>query len=235
LAHLGFDGPHDALGTQLKFDTYFEEEPFEIVGIVSDIYAQGYEKGYVPVAISRNPAMIRHAIIRLVPSAVEESLSAIEDTWTKISPSIPFDFVFFDDAVRSRNENLRDSIMLTGTFAGLILLIACLGLLGMASYSAETRIKEIGIRKVLGADSRSVVSLLSREYLLLIGIAVIIGTPVAYLLLDMVLNNFANRIDLGLGLFLMGILPVVLIALATIGSQTLKASLINPVETIHME
>jgi putative ABC transport system permease protein len=125
--------------------------------------------------------------------------------------------------------------MMTGMFATLILVIACLGLLGMASYTTETRLNEIGIRKVLGADSRSVIALLSREYLNLVGIAVIIGTPIAYFLLDMVLRNFANRIDLGPGLLLMGILPVVLIALATIGSQTFKAALTNPVETIHQE
>ncbi|MCZ6705415.1 MAG: ABC transporter permease [Bacteroidetes bacterium] len=235
LRYLGFDGPLDAIGTFLKFDTYTEEEPFEIVGIVSNIYARGFGNGYVPLALSRNPALIQHAIVRVAPASVQETLSAVEKTWIKISPSIPFSYAFFDDALRSRNEGLRDSIRMTGMFATLILIIACLGLLGMASYTTETRLNEIGIRKVLGADVRSVITLLSREYLNLIGIAVIIGTPIAYFLLDMALRNFANRIDLGPGLLLTGILPIVLIALATIGSQTFKAALTNPVETIHQE
>ena len=105
----------------------------------------------------------------------------------------------------------------------------------MASYTAETRTKEVGIRKVMGADVASVVTLLSGDYVRLLVVAVVIATPLAWLLNNALLQTFANRVDLGVWVFAAGILPILLLALLTIGSQTLKAGLANPVETLRYE
>lgn len=122
-----------------------------------------------------------------------------------------------------------------GLLAGFVVFIACLGLLGMASYTAETRTKEVGIRKVLGADVRSIVALLSRDYVRLLLVAIALGTPLAYLLNRFLLQGFPNRIDLSGWIFVAGVLPVALLAVLTIGSQTLRASYTNPADTLRQE
>ena len=130
---------------------------------------------------------------------------------------------------------MQDMLKMLGSLAGFIIFIACLGLLGMASYTAETRIKEVGIRRVLGADVRSMVALLSGDYVKLLAVAVVVATPLAWLINNMFLQNLVNHVDLGVWVFAAGILPILLLALLTIGSQTVKAGLTNPVETLRHE
>ena len=150
-------------------------------------------------------------------------------------PTTPLRYHFFDDQLAAALSLMTDQIRIFGIAAGIAIIIACLGLLGMATYSAETRIKEIGIRKVLGADMSNLVLLLSRDYLVLLVIAILMASPLTWWINSGMLANYAVRIDLGFELFAIGILTVLTLALLTIGSQTLKAARTNPAGTIKYE
>jgi len=235
LAVLGLGTPEEAIGHVVAFDTYPDPHTAVIIGVVDDFYARGYEKGYDPVVLRHQPASYRYAVVRIRPTDVPATLAYIEATWKQMAPTLTLDYAFFDDQLTARYGFFRDLIKLFGAIAGFIIFIACLGLLGMASYTAETRTQEVGIRKVLGADVRSLVMLLSRDYIRLLLLAAVIATPLAGLLGHALLQSFANRTDLGTWVFVAGVVPIVALALLTIGSQTIKAGLTNPVDTLRRE
>ena len=235
LPALGLGTPHEAVGKVVTFDTFPDVQNAIIIGVVDDLYARGYEKGYVPVVLRHLPERYRYAAVRIRPGNIPRTIAQLETTWKQLAPTITLRYGFYDDQLLQRYVFLQDMLKLFGALAGFIIFIACLGLLGMASYTAETRVKEVGIRKVLGADVRSMVVLLSGDYVKLLAVAVVIATPLAWLLNNALLQTFANRVDLGVWVFAVGILPILLLALLTIGSQTIKAGLTNPVETLRHE
>lgn len=232
---LGLGTPEDAIGQVLPFDNHPEPHTGQVVGVVGDFYARGYEKGYQPVVLRHLPEQYQYAVVRIRPGAIKTTLAALEATWKRVAPTLAFSYTFYDDEIAQQYLFMKDLVKFFGLMAGFVVFIACLGLLGMASYTVETRTKEVGIRKVLGADVRSVVLLLSRDYLTLLAVAVVLATPLAYLLNRFLLQGFAHHISLGVGLFLAGILPILALALLTIGSQTLKAGYTNPVDTLRRE
>ena len=232
---LNLGTPEEAIGQVLPFDSGPEPHTGLVVGVVSDIYARGYEKGYEPVVLRHLPERFNYAVVRIRPGNLKTTLAALETTWKRVAPTLAFNYAFYDDEIAQQYLFMQDLVKFFGLMAGFVVFIACLGLLGMASYTVETRTKEVGIRKVLGADVRSVVLLLSRDYLTLLAVAVVLATPLAYLLNHVLLQDFAHHISLGLGLFLAGILPILALALLTIGSQTLKAGYTNPVDTLRSE
>jgi putative ABC transport system permease protein len=235
LTYLGLGSPEEALGRQLVFDEDRLEGRVEIIGIVSDFYSRGYENGFVPVALTLAPEMAAYASVRLMPGNPAETLRAMETVWNDVAPGLPMSYQFYDDAIQAQLDQKKSDLRIIGLFGILIVVIACLGLLGMAMFSAETRLKEIGIRKTLGADMGQLVRLLSAEYVMLTVIALVIALPVAWFMNDMVLSNFANRITIGPGLLALGSLPILALALITIGSQTIRAALSNPVDVMRSE
>ncbi len=130
---------------------------------------------------------------------------------------------------------MRDLYRLIGFIATLAVIIACLGLMGIASFNVQRRTKEISIRKVLGAEVSSILGLLSKEFVVLIGIATVVSLPIAYVLSNLWLDTFAYRINFGMGMMVLGLGFIAAIALLTIGSQSLKAALANPVDHLHDE
>ena len=235
LTYLGLGTPDEALGRQLIFDEDRLEGRVEIIGIVSDFYSRGYENGYVPVALTLAPELAAYASVRLVPGNPSETLREMEAVWNDVAPGLPMNYQFFDDAIQAQLDQKKSDLRIIGLFGVLIVVIACLGLLGMAMFSAETRLKEVGIRKTLGADTGQLVRLLSAEYVMLTIMALVVALPVAWFMNDMVLSNFANRITVGPGLLALGSLPILALALITIGSQTIRAALSNPVDVMRAE
>lgn len=232
---LGLGTPQEALGQQLIFDEDRLEGRVEVVGVVSNFYSRGFDEGYVPVALTFAPELAQFAALRISPVSPSETLAAIESVWALLAPGLPLDYQFFDDAIQAQLDQKKADTNIIGLFGLLIIVIACLGLLGMAMFSAESRLKEVGVRKTLGADTIQVVRLLSAEYVRLIVIAILLAAPIAWWLNDMVLSNFANRIAVGPGILLMGVLPVAVLALVTIGSQTLRAAMSNPVDVMRAD
>ncbi|MEQ1744470.1 MAG: ABC transporter permease [Saprospiraceae bacterium] len=162
-------------------------------------------------------------------------LAVLTRNWKKLEPDQPFQAEFYDETVRGVYAEMLDLGRIVGFFGLLGLIIACMGLLGMAIYTVESKAKEISIRKVIGAQPRDIVVQLTKGYLGLLGIAVLIAVPLCYLLGSQMLQTFADRIPLSAGVFLPGVLLLLVVAGVTVGSQTVWAALSSPVQPLRSE
>ena len=166
---------------------------------------------------------------------LKETLAFIENKWKDIDKIHTYEYQFFDEQLANSHAIFGDLISIVGFISILAVSIACLGLLGMATYTAETRLKEIGIRKVMGASVKSILLLLSRGFIILLGIAILIGGPLAYFINNLWLELFAYRVNFGINIFGSAILIMLILGLLTVGSQTLRAALTNPSVTLRDE
>ena len=159
----------------------------------------------------------------------------MQSTWKQFSPDFPFDYHFLDQSFDQlyRSEKRLNEIF--GTFSMLAILIACLGLFGLAAYATQERTKEMGIRKVLGASVPQVVNLIASDFLKLVLIANVIAWPLAYYAMQEWLQNFAYRINIGLWIFVLSGILALVIALLTVSSQAIRAATANPVESLRYE
>ena len=159
----------------------------------------------------------------------------MERNWKKLNPNEPFEYSFLDDdfAKTFSAENRLSSIV--GYFTIVAILISCLGLFGLATFSAEQRTKEIGIRKILGASIPDIIGLLSKDFLKLVAVAIILASPIAWYVMSKWLQDFAYRVDLGFWMFLIAAFMALIIAFLTIGVQALRAANGNPVENLRTE
>jgi ABC-type antimicrobial peptide transport system permease subunit len=175
-------------------------------------------------------------IIRLNPNkSASSSIAAIEKTIKKYTPDIPFDYKFVDETFGSKFSAEERIGKLSSYFAILAVFISCLGLLGMSGFVAEQRTKEIGIRKVLGASVVNLWRLLSLEFVVLVLLACIIATPIAYYYLDNWLTNYDYRIKIGGNVFILASVMALIITLLTVSFLTIKAALANPVKSLRAE
>ena len=173
--------------------------------------------------------------VRTRPGDVPKTVALLKQAFESVSKSQPWDFSFFDEEFDALYRKERRAGQIFGAFAGFAIFIACLGLLGLAAFAVERRTKEIGIRKVLGASSPRLAARLSREFTGLVLLANIIAWPVAYYAMSRWLRQFAYRIDLGFGPFVLAAAGALLVALLTVGTQTLRAAAMNPVESLRYE
>jgi putative ABC transport system permease protein len=206
----------------------------EIVGIVKDFNFQTLRKEISPLIIfpgSQGNLML----ISLTTNDYSGKISEIEAIWNTVAGGTTFDYSFIDsefDALYRKDQQLGKIIFI---FTALAIIVACLGLLGLATFTAEQRSKEIGIRKSLGASSTGIVGMLSLEYLKLIGFAFIIAVPVSYGIINWWLNNFAFKINIGVVSFLIGGSIALIIALLSVSYQSVKAASNNPVDSLKYE
>ncbi len=209
----------------------------KIVGVVNDFHFESMHQRILPLVFYKpiGNGNIGNLSIRIAGNNVPAALSHLEKTWKKFSPESPFDYTFFD----SRFATLYDSEQKQGgifsIFSGIAILIACLGLFGLSAFSISQRIKEIGIRKVLGASIQSIVSLLSKDFLKLVIIAAVIAFPVAWYAMDNWLQDFAYRVNIQWWIFILAGIIAAIIAFATISIQTVKAAGSNPVKSLRSE
>jgi putative ABC transport system permease protein len=208
----------------------------KIIGLTNDFNNDNLHHGIEPLIFLYSENIGSNYFIRMdgrVP--VNTSLASIEKMFKKYSPAYPFEYSFLDDvfAKEYRTEIVIGKLSLI--FTTIAVLISCLGLFGLVAYSAVKRTKEIGVRKVLGASVSNVVVLLSKDFIKLVIIAFLIAAPVAYLIMHRWLQGFAYRIDIGWWLFVTAGLFAVIIALATISFQAIKAAVANPVKSLRTE
>ena len=172
--------------------------------------------------------------IKLSTNNIKATLGELENTWNKFSER-PFEYFFLDDTYAKlyQSEIHFEQIFTSLVILGII--IACLGLFGLATFAAQQRVKEIGIRKVLGASVNEIVSLLSKDFLKLVFIALLIAIPIAWFFMNKWLQNYAYRIQIGWWIFLVAGMLAVFIAFITIGSQAIKAAIANPVKSLRTE
>ena len=229
---IGWD---DAVGEKIntKWDSDTPDLK-EIIGVVKDFNFQTLRKDISPLIIfpgSDGNLML----VRMSPNNYPEKISRIEQVWKSINSGSTFDYSFIDtefDALYRKDQQLGKIVLI---FTALAIIVACLGLLGLATFTAEQRSKEIGIRKSLGASSTGIVGMLSLEYLKLIGLAFLIAIPVSYAIINWWLNNFAFKINIGVLSFIIGGLLAVTIALLSVSFQSVKAANSNPVDSLKYE
>jgi ABC-type antimicrobial peptide transport system permease subunit len=207
-----------------------------IVGVLKNFCFQAADQSIQPMAFTLSDTSFLYImLIRLTPGKVPESLHALEKTWKNVIPDYPLEYNFIDQDY----DNLyRAENRLTGLlkyFTILAVIIACLGLYGLSSYSADRRTNEIGIRKVMGAGSGNVIFALSKEFLLLILISIIIALPISYIIVGNFLKQYSNRIAMSPLVFVGIAGGAILIAMLTISFQAFKATGINPAEALKVK
>jgi putative ABC transport system permease protein len=226
---LGWDS---ALGK--KFGTN-PENLGTVIGVVKDFHFNSLHHKIEPLFFSIRPGRIGNLSVRIKPEDMDATLGSLRKTWAEHSPNQPFEYSFLDEDFARLYKNEKLVARIFGAFSLLAVFVSCLGLFGLISYSAEQRTKEIGIRKVLGASISNIVLLLSREFLMLLGIALVFACPVAWYFMDRWLQNFAYRIELGPETFVLGGAIALVITVLTVSYQAIKAAYANPVEALRYE
>lgn len=214
----------------------FNKINWHVVGVVKD-YVQGSPYGDIPPTVIYGPgAWFNTMQVKLnAANSTAANLAKAENVFKKYNPAYPFDYKFADQDYAAKFDSEERTKTMAGLFAFLAIFISCLGLLGLSVYVAEARIKEIGIRKVLGASALSITRLLSLDFIKLVCIAIIIATPVAYYAMDQWLQDYTYRINLGAGTFIAAGALAILIALVTVSFQSVKSALANPVKSLRTE
>ncbi|MCF0053221.1 ABC transporter permease [Dyadobacter sp. LJ53] len=207
---------------------------YTIIGVVKNFHFESLKKhiGALSLVLSRSNGTV---VFKLDGGDMAQTIGQVEQLWKKMAPGQPFNYRFMDEDFNEvyRSEQQVGKIFIT--FAAISIIIGCLGLFGLSAYTAERRTKEIGVRKVLGASVANIVTLLSKEFLRLIIIAILIGTPIAWFGMNQWLNDFAYHVDLAWWMFLAAGAIAITIALLTVSFQSIKAALMNPVKSLRSE
>ena len=203
----------------------------EIIGVVKDFHFESlYEK--VKPCVLRIGTYGDNIVVKMRAGQEQQTLAQVENVYKKFNPTLPFEFRFLDENYQQLYAAEHRVATLSKYFAGMAILISCLGLFGLAAFSAQRRMKEISIRKVLGASVFSIVSLLSSDFMKMIGVALLIGLPLSYLVARQWLDSFAFRRDLSIWAFAISGILLLVIAWLTVGMQTVKAASVNPVNNL---
>ncbi len=207
-----------------------------IIGILKDYHTASLHEKIKPVIVDvKEDLNFGFILIRTLPGRTKEALTSLESVYSAINPDRPFDFQFADLEYQAMYKSEQLITKLSNVFSVLAILISCLGLLGLAMFSAEQRKKEIGIRKVLGASIANIMGLFSKDILRLIGFSFIVTAPIGWFVMNNWLQGFAYRIDLSWWIFALAGLIAIVIALLTISSQSLKVAYANPAESLKNE
>ncbi len=233
---IGFSSPKEAVGSKVFFDWRGESYEYTIVGVVKNFHFQDLRVPISPYGFFlNNRPYYNYLVVHAKPKSVPSLLKSIGDVWQNLNPNEPFEYSFLDDDFQKNYETENRQAAMVGWFTTIAILISCLGLLGLATFSAEQRTKEIGIRKVLGASVASVVMLLSKDFLKLVLVALVIAAPVGWYFVNMWLQEFAYRINIGWWVFAVAGLFAVVIAFITISFQAVKAAVANPTKNLRTE
>jgi putative ABC transport system permease protein len=231
LRRFGFNGPAEAIGERVVVDHI----PVEIVGVIRDFHFWQLHAPVAPFFFRYNPDKLRVANLKITSSEIQATLLELERTWRKISEGRPFVANFLDDETAGAFSNYIVLLKIFGFLGLLAISISCLGLLGMVVFNAESRIKEVGIRKVMGASVWGITYLLSRGYLKLMLIAAVFAIPVAFLLDKFLSGLNYYRVSITVFDILLGVAIMFVLGVGTMASQTVRAANTNPAETLKYE
>ncbi len=227
----GYSNPADIIGK--KFDQWGRSG--EVIGVVKDFNYISLHRTIEPLTLPFEPYASRYLSLKITGEDLPATLSQVEEIWKKLAPQRPFLYSFLDEDFNTQYQSDFRFRKIFTTFSVLAILIACLGLLGLATYTAEQRTKEIGIRKVLGADIGSIVGLLSKDFIKLVLVAIVVATPLSWFAMNKWLEGFAYQVPIHWWIFgIAGLLSIV-VALFTISFQSIKAALMNPVNSLKSE
>ncbi|MEM6646735.1 MAG: ABC transporter permease [Bacteroidota bacterium] len=211
------------------------DDPVTIIGVVKDFHMLSMYSDIAPTVLRLAPGNTSYTLVKTQAGQTQEALASLTALHQQFNPEYPLSYRFLDEAHQASYQSEIRIGRLVNVFAGLAIMIACLGLFGLASFTAVQRSKEIGVRKVLGATVGGVVLLFARDFLKLVAVAFVLAAPVAYVMMDDWLAQFAYRIDMTIAGFLAAGLAALLIAGLTVSYQSLKAALANPVDALKTE
>ncbi|MDX1408456.1 MAG: FtsX-like permease family protein, partial [Saprospiraceae bacterium] len=236
----------DPIGAQVvSQDEFLNPDPDEpswytIVGVIQDYHFQSLHHTISPLFLIHNqrgfnPGVDNQISVRMQADAITGTLQDIERIWKKFEAEQPFRYAFLDQEWANLYTSELTTRKLSSLFSLIAIFIACLGLLALAAFTAERRTKEIGIRKVLGASVLNIVRLLTRDFLRLVLLGILVAAPVAWYIMNNWLENFAYRISIGWGVFVLAAILAILIAFLTVSYQSIRAALTNPVKSLRSE
>ncbi|HNG62185.1 MAG TPA: ABC transporter permease [Ferruginibacter sp.] len=234
---IGFPSAQDAVGKKVYFDYQGQQYGFDIVGVVKDFHFEDLHLPITPYGYQLNSNLdnFNYMLVHTRGADMKALLSSIGAGWHRLNPNEPFEYNFLDEEFQ-KNYQAEDRLAgIVGYFTMIAILICCLGLFGLAAFSAEQRVKEIGVRKVLGASVSGIVGLLSKDFLKLVFVAIVIASPLAWYIMNKWLQDFAYRVDISWWVFVVAGIGAVLIAFITIGFQAIRAATVNPVKSLRTE
>ncbi|MEP7317860.1 MAG: FtsX-like permease family protein, partial [Panacibacter sp.] len=228
---MGFKSP---IG-QIIYNPY-DNQNWHVVGVVKDYIAGSPYEAVPPIVIQGPGSWFNMMHIKFSPAhSTADNLAKAEQVFKKYNAAYPFDYQFVDQEYASQFNDQQRTKTLAGLFATLAIFISCLGLFGLSAYVAESRIKEIGVRKVLGASAFSVARLLSFDFIKLVVVSIVIAMPVSWYAMNEWLQDYTYRISIGWGIFLVAAILAIVIAMATVSFQSVKAAIANPVRSLRTE
>ncbi len=213
----------------------FQGRKGQIIGVAKDFHFKSPREKIEPLVIFRNNNWLSTIYIKAAPQQLDKALAVTAQVWEKLIPGLVFKYEFLDDTYAHLHQKEQKQLVMFNAFAGIVLLLSCFGLFALATFAAERRIKEVGIRKVLGASIGQIVALLSSDFLKLVVIAFAIAVPIAWYAMHEWLQQFAYRIEIRWWIFAAAGLVALLVALLTVSFQAIKAALANPVRSLRSE
>lgn len=215
-------------------------ETYEVVGVMKDLHNQSFRESIEPFALFHESSKSyqlndSYLAVKIASGTEREVLEKTKKLWAAFAPTSPFGFSFLDDDIDAQYQSEERLGTVLGAFTGLSVFVACLGLLGLIGYTTEQRTKEIGIRKVLGATVAGITGLLAKDFLQLVVVAVLIAIPFAWFFMNRWLMDFEYRVNIEWWVFVLAGLAAVLVAFLTVGFQSMKAALANPIECLRSE
>jgi putative ABC transport system permease protein len=212
-----------------------EGNTVEVIGVVKDFQFLNVTQKMMPLVLRNRPAAFGVASIKVRGTDMASAISFLQATWKKVNPNTKFEYQFYDEQLLFTHSMLSDVAKILGALSLLAVLISCLGLLGMAAYTAETRAKEISIRKIVGSSVPQIIVLLTKGFVIMLGIAAVIAIPIAYLLNNMWLQFFASRVSISPLTLIISVLVMFIISLLTVFSQSWRAAFANPINKLRSE
>lgn len=203
-----------------------------IAGVVKDFHMSSFHEEIAPMVFMYSPQRTSTVMAKIAAGKEKQTLSAIADLYKKFNPGYLFEYKFLDEAYQAQYTAEQRVSVLSRYFAGLAIIISCLGLFGLAAFNAEVRTKEIGIRKVLGASLTNVMLMLSKDFIQLIIISMLIAFPIAWWAMNEWLNSFAYRVEVGVFEFVVAGVSIIVLAMITVSYQSIKTALMNPVKSL---
>lgn len=235
---LGLGTPREALGKTLSWPTWRNPDSLktgQVIGVVKDFHYKSLHERVEPAVLHIYPQAYSKVAVRLKSDNIEAEIAGIKALWNQFSPDYPIEYSFLDESFQKMYKAEDKLKTLLSIFTAITIFVACLGLLGLAAYAAERRRKELGIRKVLGATVQGLVVLLSKDFMKLLVLSLVVASPVAWYFTSKWLEGFAYRIHIAWWMFAVAAILAVMLALLAVSFQTLKAALSNPVQNLRTE
>lgn len=230
--NLGWKEPTDAVGQQITYNN----KPGEIIGVMKDFHFESLHQNILPLIFFPDfDGGYSSISVKLKGDELPQSLAGLESVWKKMAPDLPFSYNFLDATYDRLYAAEQSQAQLFTIFSLLAIFVACLGLFGLAALTTQQRVKEIGIRKVLGASVAGIMALLAKDFIKLVLVAIVVASPLAWYLMKQWLQDFAYRIEMQWWMFVLAGVLAVAIAFLTISFQSIKAALANPVKSLRSE